>query len=315
MRMLVNMEYCLKGKIMKKICEIAGLSEDEFFSYFIKTLKVKITKWDYFVNWEKVMKNVEPIERELNLLNSLIGKEDFIREASALIADYPQVIKAIPKLLAIRENSIDVLVDVTKFIYEAFDFSTTAPSKEEATNFAKFLLNSGIGELLKNRRIKNLVDYVMGVEVGLDSNARKNRTGSLMESIVEVFVADACANNNADYINQATASKIKNKWGITIQIDKSSRQIDFAINKNNKLYFIETNFYGVGGSKLKSTAGEYIRMNQFWNKQGIEFLWITDGKGWVSTQLPLREYFNQADYLLNLDMLQKGYLNKILERF
>ena len=300
---------------MKKICEIAGLSEDEFFSYFIKTLKVKITKWDYFVNWEKVIKNVEPIERELNLLNCLIGKEDFIRKASALILDYPQIIKAIPKLLAIRENSIEVLVDVSKFIYESFDFTTNKPSEEEATNFAKFLLNSGIGELLKNRKIKNLVDYVTGVEVGLDSNARKNRTGSLMESIVEVFVADACAVNNADYTNQATASKIKNKWGITIQTDKSSRQIDFAINKNNKLYFIETNFYGGGGSKLKSTAGEYITMNHFWNKQEIEFLWITDGQGWVSTQLPLREYFNQADYLLNLDMLQKGYLNKILEKF
>ncbi|AER66046.1 Type II site-specific deoxyribonuclease [Thermovirga lienii DSM 17291] len=300
---------------MKKICEIAELSEDEFFSYFIKNLKVKITKWDYFVNWEKVIKNVKPIERELNLLNCLIGKEDFIREASELILEYPQVIKAIPKLLAIRENSIEILVDVTKFIYKAFDFTINKPNREKATDFARFLLDSGIGKFLKDREIKNLVDYVTGVEVGLDSNARKNRTGSLMESIVEVFVADACAVNNADYISQATASKIKNKWGINIQIDKSSRQIDFAINKNNKLYFIETNFYGGGGSKLKSTAGEYITMNQFWNKQGIEFLWITDGQGWVSTQLPLREYFNQADYLLNLDMLQKGYLNKILKKF
>ncbi len=300
---------------MKKVCKIAGLSEEEFFNYFIKTLKVKITKWDYFVNWEKVIKNVEPIERELNLLNSLIGKEDFIGEASSLILDYPQVIKAIPKLLAIREKSIEVLVDVSNFIYETFDFTTTRPNKKEAANFAKFLLNSGIGELLKNRKIKNLVDYVTGVEVGLDSNARKNRTGSLMESIVEVFVADACVDNNADYICQATASKIKNKWGITIQIDKSSRQIDFAICKGNKLYFIETNFYGGGGSKLKSTAGEYITMNKYWNKQGIEFLWITDGQGWVNTQPPLREYFNQADYLLNLNMLQKGYLNKILKKF
>ncbi len=300
---------------MKKICRIAGLSEDEFFSYFRKTLKVKITKWDYFVNWEKVLKNIGPIERELNLLNSLIGKDDFTKEASSLILDYPEVLKAIPKLLAIREKSVEVLVDVTNFIYETFDFTVTRPSREEADNFAKFLLNSGIGELLKNRRIRNLVDYITGVEVGLDSNARKNRIGSLMESIVEVFVADACANNKADYIRQATAHKIKDKWGIVIQIDKSSRQIDFVICKNDKLYFIETNFYGGGGSKLKSTAGEYITMNKYWNEQGIEFLWITDGQGWLSTQHPLREYFNQADYLLNLEMLQKGYLNKILEKF
>jgi len=300
---------------MKKICKIIGLSEDEFFEYFIDTLKSKITKWDYFANWEKVIKNIEPIEKELNLLNSLIGKNDFIKEASNLILDYPQVIKAIPKLLAIRENSIEVLVDVNKFIYETFNFTINKPSKEEATNFAKFLLNSGIGELLKNQRIKNLVDYVTGVEVGLDSNARKNRTGSLMESIVEICVANACTINNADYIKQATVNKIKNKWGITIQMDKSSRRIDFAINKNNKLYFIETNFYGGSGSKLKSTVGEYIRMNQFWNKQGIEFIWVTDGKGWLSTKSSLREYFDKADYLVNLEMLQKGCLNKILEEF
>ena len=298
---------------MKKICEIAGMSDDEFFNYFIKTLKIKITKWDYFVNWEKVIRNVKPIERELNLLNSLIGKEDLLKEATSLILEYPQVIKAIPKLLAIRENSLEVLVDVSQFVYETFDFTSNCSYKEEAEKFAKFLLNSGIGELLTKRRIKNLVDYVTGVEVGLDSNARKNRTGSLMESIVELFIADACTINKADYISQATAYKIKNKWGITIKIDKSSRQIDFAIYKNNKLYFIETNFYGGGGSKLKSTAGEYITMSQYWNKQGIEFLWITDGHGWISTQLPLREYFNQAAYLLNLEMLQNGYLNKILE--
>jgi len=298
---------------MKKICQIAKISEDEFFDYFIKTLKHKITKWDYFVNWEKVLKNITPIERELNLLNSLIGKDDFINEAISLILEYPQVIKAIPKLLAIRENSLEILVNINRFIYKRFNFKNSSPTIEEAEKFAEFLLESGIGKLLINKKIKNLVDYVIGVEVGLDSNARKNRIGSLMESIVEIFVANACYLNNADYISQATASKIKNKWGFNIKVDKSYRKIDFVICKNKKLYFIETNFYGGGGSKLKSTAGEYITMNQFWNKQGIEFIWITDGQGWIKTQAPLKEYFYQADYLLNLEMLQKGYLSEILK--
>ncbi len=300
---------------MKKICKITGLGEEEFFEYFINTLKKKITRWDYFVNWEKVLKNIEPIERELNLLNSLIGKENFIKEAASLILDYPKVIKAIPKLLAIRDNSIEVLVDATNFIYEKFDFTNVSPTEEEAYNFANFLFNSGIGELLIKRKIKSIVDYVTGVEVGIDSNARKNRTGTLMESIVEVFVADACAANKAEYIVQATASKIKDKWSKTIKIDKSSRKIDFAIFNihKDKLYFVETNFYGGGGSKLKSTAGEYITMNRFWNNQGIEFIWITDGQGWVYTKKPLREYFEEADYLLNLKMLQKGILKDILK--
>lgn len=300
---------------MKKICAISGKSEDETFEYILRTLKDKITRWDYFVNWKKVLSNIEPIERELNLLNSLIGKSNILDEAKILILEYPKVIKAIPNLLAIREKSVKVLVDANKFIYEEFDFSSLRPTEEQAENFANFIKNSGLGELLSNKSIKNLVDYVTGVEVGLDSNARKNRGGSLMESIVETFIADACKSTNSLYMTQATANKIISEWGLDIKIDKSSRNIDFAINKNDKLYFVETNFYGGGGSKLKSTATEYIQMNSFWNKQGIEFIWITDGNGWLSTHRPLREYFNSADFLLNLDMLQKGYMKEIIERF
>jgi type II restriction enzyme len=141
-------------------------------------------------------------------------------------------------------------------------------------------------------------------------NFKKNKS-----PIVEVFVAKACISNGADYLPQATASKIMKKWGIAVKMTKTSRHVDFAIRKSRKLYFVETNFYGGGGSKLKSTAGEYITMNRYWNKQGITFLWVTDGHGWINAQRPLREYFHQADYLLNLEMLQKGYLSKIIEKF
>ena len=136
-----------------------------------------------------------------------------------------------------------------------------------------------------------------------------------MESIVEAFIADTCKSTNSLYMPQSTANKIFSEWGITIKLDKSSRIIDFAINKNDKLYFVETNFYGGGGSKLKSTATEYINMNSYWNEQGIKFIWITDGNGWISTHRPLREYFNSADFLLNLNMLQNGYMKEIIEKF
>jgi type II restriction enzyme len=157
-----------------------------------------------------------------------------------------------------------------------------------------------------------LVDYAPGVEVGLDSNGRKNRGGPLMENLMEEFVRDTTNELNIEYMPQATAKKIKDNWGINVKVDKSSRIIDFAINNNGKLYFIEVNFYGGGGSKLKSTATEYIRMNEYWNNQGIEFIWITDGAGWKSTLKPLREYFDKADYLLNLEMLRDGVLKRIL---
>jgi len=297
---------------MKKLCQLLNKTDDELFEEITSSFKHKITQWDYFVNWKKVLQNIEPIEKELNLLNYLIGKQDLYNETVDLLLKYPETIKAIPLLLAIREKSLEVLIDTRKFIYRNFDFSKKNYNEDEIKTFADFILKSGLGELLQDKKIKNLVDYATGVEVGLDSNGRKNRGGTLMESIVEEFVRDASLDLNMEYMPQATAIKIKEKWNIDVKVDKSSRIIDFAINKSGKLYFIECNFYGGGGSKLKSTATEYIRMNEYWNKQGIQFIWITDGAGWKSTLKPLREYFDKADYLLNLEMLRKGILKMIL---
>lgn len=298
---------------MNKLCKLLNLkNEDELFDKITQSFKEKITKWDYFVNWQKVFENITPIEKELNLLNVLIGKENIEKEAYILIKEYPQVIKAFPILIAIREKSIDILIDTKNFIYKNYSFSKGKLTDEECKELAHFVVNSGIGDILKDKKVKNLVDYATGVEVGLDSNGRKNRGGTLMESLVEEFVSDACQNLGLKYMAQANAKKIKAEWNIDITVDKSSRNLDFAINNKGKLFFIECNFYGGGGSKLKSTATEYIEMNRYWNKQNIEFIWVTDGAGWKSTLKPLREYFDKADYLLNLEMLKDDVLNKIL---
>lgn len=299
---------------MNKLCKLLNLkNEDELFVKITQSFKEKITRWDYFVNWSKVLANIEPIEKELNLLNFLIGKENIEKEAYELIKQYPEVIKAFPTLIAIRERSVDILIDSKNFIYTHYNFSKRTLTEQECKELAHFLVSSGIGAILKDKKVKNLVDYATGVEVGLDSNGRKNRGGTLMESLVEAFVADACLSLNLAYMPQATAKKIKEQWNIDVVVDKSSRQIDFAINNKGKLFFIECNFYGGGGSKLKSTATEYIEMNRYWNNQGIEFIWITDGAGWKSTLKPLREYFDKADYLLNLEMLKNDGVIKILK--
>ncbi len=299
--------------LMKKLCLLLNKREDELFKEISSSFKHKITQWRYFVNWEKVLQNIEPIEKELNLLNTLIGKKDLRAATVELLSKYPEASKAIPLLLAIRDKSLEVLIDTRNFVYRKFDFSKKNFQKEEIESFADFVLKSGLGELLEDRKIKNLVDYATGVEVGLDSNGRKNRGGALMESLVEEFVRDACRDVQIEYMRQATAQKISKEWKLNVKVDKSSRIIDFAINKKKRLYFIEVNFYGGGGSKLKSTATEYIRMNEYWNSQGIEFIWITDGAGWKSTLKPLREYFDKADYLLNLEMLRNGVLKRMLK--
>lgn len=298
---------------MNKLCQLLNLnSEDELFNRITSSFKEKITQWDYFVNWEKVFKNISPIEKELNILNYLIGKDDIEIEAYNLIKQYPQIIKAFPALLAVRSKSIEVLIDIENFIYKKYSFIKRVLSDEECWDLAKYLISSGFGELIKEKKIKSLVDYVTGVEVGLDTNGRKNRGGRLMETLTENFVAKACNSIDLKYMSQATAKRIKYEWNIDIKVNKSSRIIDFVINKNGKLFFIECNFYSGGGSKLKSTATEYIEMNNYWNKQGIEFIWVTDGAGWKSTLKPLREYFDKADYLINLEMLKEEILLKIV---
>lgn len=299
---------------MNKLCQLLNLeSEDILFTQITSSFKEKgILLWDYFVNWEKVHKNIKPIEKELNLLNILIGKEDVETEVYNLIKEYPQVIKAFPFLIAFRDTKVSMLSDVTEFLYKDYDFKHRVITDEDCKDLTAFFMKSGLGDLVKDKRVKNLVDYVTGVEVGLDSNGRKNRGGTMMENIVETFVKSACDELGYEYITQANAKKIKAHWNIDIQVDKSSRNLDFAINKNGKLYFIECNFYGGGGSKLKSTATEYVKMNEYWNAQSITFIWITDGAGWKSTLKPLREYFDKADYLLNLEMLKNNIFLNIL---
>lgn len=299
---------------MNKLCTLLQLENDDIlFEQITTSFKDKgILLWDYFVNWKKVHQNIKPVEKELNLLNVLIGKEDVEKEVYELIKEYPQVVKAFPFLIAYRSTKVAMLTDVTEFLYKDYDFKHRILTEEDCVDLTAFFMNSGLGNLVKDEHVKNLVDYVTGVEVGLDSNGRKNRGGTMMENIVETFVSKTCSELGLEYMTQANAKKIKMQWNIDIVVDKSSRNLDFAINKNGRLYFIECNFYGGGGSKLKSTATEYTNMNSYWNAQNITFIWITDGAGWKTALKPLREYFDKADYLLNLEMLKDMNLNKIL---
>ncbi|MFI3242109.1 MAG: type II restriction endonuclease [Alphaproteobacteria bacterium] len=284
-------------------------SADEVFNHLISNLKETIKSYDYFVNWSKVIKNHRDVENSLNLLNGLIGKENIEEEAKALLSEFPKIVKIIPALIAERNKQISVINDSLTFDLKRFDFS-----KEMSVDDAVlFLKESGFLDLLAKSKIKSVSDYFIGVEVGLDSNGRKNRSGEAMENLVEAFVKDICQRNHYEYIAQATADKIKSKWNKDITVNKSSKRIDFAINTPNKLYLIETNFYGGGGSKLKSTAGEYSDIFHQWTNDGHQFIWVTDGLGWKTTQRPLRDTFDVVDYIINIDMIQKGVLENVLK--
>lgn len=284
-------------------------NEDEVFAYLISSLKETIKSFDYFVNWKKVIKNYQDVETSLNLLNTLIGKDNIEQASLKLLREYPKVIGVVPALLAERDKKISLLPNPQNFDIKRFDFSKPMPAEDGVL----FLKESGFLNLISNRNIKSIPDYFIGVEVGLDSNGRKNRSGTSMENLVEFFVRDICERNEYEYIAQATADKIKSKWNKNITVNKSSKRIDFAINTPKRLYLIETNFYGGGGSKLKSTAGEYADIYHQWTRDGHQFIWVTDGYGWKTTQRPLRDTFNTTDYIINLDMIQKGVLEELLK--
>ena len=124
---------------MKKLCQLLNKTEDVLFEEITSSFKDKITQWNYFVNWKKVLQNIEPIEKELNLLNYLIGKKNLRKETIDLLLKYPETIKAIPLLLAIRDKSLEVLIDTRNFIYREFNFSKKSYSKDEIKTFADFI--------------------------------------------------------------------------------------------------------------------------------------------------------------------------------
>lgn len=279
------------------------------FKLLVSTFKSSIKTWDYFVNWSKVFANSTDLEIALNKLNYLLGKDNLSEEFRKLYATNPDIVKALPVLLAIRGQHLEIYDKDTKES-EFYDFSSANGDPEKYYNFIE---KSGLTTLFRQDGIKNLVDYVVGVEVGLDSNGRKNRGGTLMEEIVSLFLSDFCKKRNFECMPQATSAKMHAAWGYTVKVDKSARSFDFAVyNPHTKrLKLFETNFYNGGGSKLKAVCGEFRSLFTELKAQNIDFVWITDGLGWRSAKRPLEETYNFNDYVFNLSMLEAGALDQI----
>lgn len=279
------------------------------FQNLVNTFKSSIKTWDYFVNWDKVNDNCKSVEIALNKLNYLLGKDNLRAELEILLADSPDVVSAFPILLAVRENNLSIINRFDKSV-EEFDFNKPM----NADKAMRFLERSRLVDLFKSDGVKNLVDYVKGVEVGLDSNGRKNRGGTLMEELVGESVTSFCDRHGFKSMSQATAEKMKQAFGVDVRVDKSSRRFDFAIYNptDDRLRLVETNFYNGGGSKLKAVCGEFKSLNDDLLTQGIELLWITDGLGWHTARLPLEETYNHNNgRVYNLSMLEDGVLETL----
>ncbi len=291
------------------------------FEKWLLNFDDSIASWRYYTDFDKVYNNANKIKKELNLLNSLIGSKNIEQDFKELVKEYPKVLKAIPILIA-KRNDVIIVKDAAQDYY--YNFKSMNYSIEEYTIFMR---KTGIFELLKSHLIANLYDYVTGVEVGLDSNARKNRTGHAMEDLVESYIVKAGFVKDYNYYKELTTAKIKEKWNIDLtsierkleetskdKNRKAEKRFDYVVKTQNQLYVIETNFYSGGGSKLNETARSYKMIQEEIQKvDNVTFVWFTDGKGWNTARNNLKETFDTMENIYNILDMKNGIMNKIFK--
>lgn len=282
------------------------------FNTWLSSFRYSIADFGYYIDFGKVYKNVDSIKIELNILNSLIGSKNIEADFENLIAKYPETLKCIPILLAVREYEI--------FAGENGDVKLYTFNKQINTieDYKLFMRKTGLFDLLSNHIINNLYDYVTGVETGLDSNGRKNRGGHQMEDLVESYIQKAGFKRDINYFKEMYVSEVSRKWNIDLSAvsnqGKMEKRWDFVVKTDNCIYLIETNFYGSGGSKLNETARSYKTIaTEMKNVKGAKFVWFTDGAGWKSAARNLEETFDVLDDIYSINDMQNGIMKEVFK--
>ena len=288
------------------------------FSKWLSGFRDSIADYGYYIDFEKVHRNVDGIKVELNILNSLIGSKNIEADFENLMKKYPEVLKCIPLLLAVRANEIYCQDENGGHLFQ-FDFGKYLPnSHAHYERYKYFMRETGLFDLLENHIVNNLVDYATGVETGLDSNGRKNRGGHLMEDLVENFINKAGFVKDKTYFKEMYIHQITAKWGIDLSAisnqGKMEKRFDFVVKTPTMIYGIETNFYGSGGSKLNETARSYKTLALETDTiNGFTFVWFTDGKGWTSARNNLEETFDVMQHIYNIKDLEDGVISEVFK--
>ncbi len=253
---------------------------------------------DFFCDFDKISKNVDEIKLSLCILNSLIGSKDLKKSVQTIWKRDKSAFLVMPILIAVRDegkkkvlDSFDEIVDMTSFF-------------DSVDGVLEFLDTTGLSDLFQKRQIKDLVDYVFGIETGLDTNARKNRSGHIMENTV----AQILKKHKIKFRQEVYSSE----WSkINKVLGDDEKRFDFVIETKTKTYLIEVNFYSAGGSKLNEVARSYSELAPKINSvKGFEFVWITDGIGWFSAKNKLHEAFAAIPSIYNLTTINE-FISKI----
>ena len=279
------------------------------FNKWLSSFKESIADYNYYVDFNKIHRNVEGIKVELNILNSLISSDNIEGDFEKLLGKYPEILKCIPLLLAVRSKEIYAIDRDGEFLY-----NFTRPNLN-VEQYKIFMRKTGLFDLIENHIINNLVDYATGVETGLDSNGRKNRGGHLMENLVESYIQKAGFVKDKTYFKEMYIHLISDMWGSDLSLisnnGKMEKRFDYVIKTEDTIYAIETNFYRAGGSKLNETARSYKNIAlESKDIEGFEFVWITDGKGWLSAKNNLEETFDVMEHIYNINDLENGAIEE-----
>lgn len=262
------------------------------FQRFLSQLSETNATLDFFCDFDKITSKVAEIEISLNTLNYLIGKQDMRQAVETLWAYNSKVFNFMEILIAVRAS------DKKKVLIAANKAVTISSLFHDVDGVMMFMDGTGLTKLLQSGHIKDLTDYVFGVETGLDSNARKNRSGHIMENLIESLFID----NNIPYEKEVYAREFSQ---ISIALGRDEKRFDFVIRTPQTKYLIEVNFYSGGGSKLNEVARAYSEIAPKINAiDGYEFVWITDGVGWFSAKNKLQEAYNIIPKIYNLKTIE-----------
>lgn len=258
------------------------------FNLFMSQLRETNATLDFYCDFPKIARNVADIEISLNTLNYLIGKDNLREAVEALWNRDKRVFEVMDILIATRKK------DDKKYIDYDGSMQSIHTLFSSVDGVMKFIEGTGLDKVFQNKEVKDLVDYVFGVETGLDTNARKNRSGE----ITETLVARIFDNAGIKYREQVSSKEYP---AISAVLGTDQKVFDFVISAKEKTYLIEVNFYSGGGSKLNEVARSYTDVAPKVNGvPGFEFVWITDGIGWNSARNKLEEAFAAIPSIYNL---------------
>ena len=275
------------------------IQKEKFSVFFDNITEIKIGL-DYYTDFKKVINNVNTISLRLTQLNYLVGQKDMRKAVEEVWEENPKAFSVMGILVAVRKKQNKKAWGrdgSERLVYNYFD---------SVDHIMEFIEDSGLLTVLQDKHIKNLVDYVFGVETGLDTHGRKNRIGEIMASKIAQQFDEA----NISYVREVQSKKCP---AIKSVLGKDSKRFDFVISCPSKKYLVEVNYYGTQGSKVTEIPRSYMDVAKKINSvEGFEFVWITDGIGWKKAKEQLNEAYDEIPNVYNLNTLQ-DFINKILQ--